>query len=364
MAPCFPPDVEGLGEFAHHLGNAFLKQYGIQSDFIIWRAQKEPEAAATFTSHQVQRLSQQNKRMLVQALDARLRQYPSPTLLLHYTSYSYSGEGLAWWLPDVLRRFKSQGGRVVCFFHELYAKKRFPSKTWLGSWLQKRIFRQIVALSDAAITSNQGYLEEIKSCNQRAIPLVLAGIGSNIGELTTTKPFTARSRRLVIFGLWITRLLLYERHMEGIKKLAKTLEIDEIADVGNIDEHVPMLYQAKSELGAQMKIYGRLPASKISELLADSLVGIANYNYSLRSKSGVVAAYQSHGLPCVLFPSVDEISTGELSDDCLSSDQIFRTPKDEIMELLQKASAAGFADYQASRSFESVARKIEPLLWA
>jgi hypothetical protein len=152
--------------------------------------------------------------------------------------------------------------------------------------------------------------------------------------------------------------------MHGIKKLVELLQIDEIADVGNIDDPAPMLKQAKSELGERMKIYGRLPASEISALLTDSMVGVANYNYSLRSKSGVVAAYQAHGVPCVLFPSLDESSTGTFSDECLSAAQVFTAPQTELFELLKKASASGFADYQKNRSFDAVAKKIEPVLWS
>jgi hypothetical protein len=234
----------------------------------------------------------------------------------------------------------------------------------MGSWLQKRIFRQILALSDSAITSNEGYFKEIATFNQHKCSLLLTAIGSNVGELSTNVPLAKRSRRLVIFGLWVTRLRLYERHMDGIKKLADLLQIDEIADVGNIDDPAPMLKQAKNELGDRMKIYGRLPASEISLLMADSVVGVANYNYALRSKSGVVAAYQAHGVPCVLFSPIGETSIGLLSGECLSASQVIATPQTELFELLAKASEAGFADYQTNRSFDAVAKKIAPVLWS
>lgn len=364
VTPQFPPDVDGLGEFALHLGNALLKQSGILSEFIVWRSAQDSNSATIAGPHRIERLTEQSRDMFDKTLESKVKNSTAPVLLLHYTSYSYSKEGLPWWLPGVLHRFKASGGRVVCFFHELYAKGRFPNKTWMGSWLQKRIFRQILALSDAAITSNEGYLEEIRSNNTKHCPLVLTAIGSNVGELNALVPLATRSRRLVIFGLWVTRLRLYERHMEVIKKLVELLQIDEIADVGNIDDPAPMLKQAKSELGERMKIYGRLPASELSALLADSMVGIANYNYSLRSKSGVVAAYQAHGVPCVLFPPIGEISVGQLSDECLSAAQVFATPQSYLFELLERTSEAGFDDYQKNRSFDSVAKKIEPVLCA
>ena len=249
VAPYFPPDVDGLGEFALHLGDALLQQSGIQSDFIIWKTQKDSGTATNNTLYRVERINEPNRFALRQALDARLRQFCVPTLLLHYTSYSYSKEGLPWWLPNVLHRFKARGGRVVVFFHELYAKGRFPSKTWLSSWLQKRIFHKLLAMSDAAITSNEGYLEEIQAHTNSNCALMLAGIGSNVGELSAITPLEKRSRRLVIFGLWVTRLRLYERHMTQLIELAERLEINEIADVGNIDDPAPMLAQVKNKLG-------------------------------------------------------------------------------------------------------------------
>ena len=362
VAPQFPPDVDGLGEFALHLGNALLKQYGIVSDFIIWKTQKDSDTETIAKPHRVERLREQNRNAFRQALESRLHDSTAPVLLLHYTSYSYSKEGLPWWLPGVLRGFKARGGRVVCFFHELYAKGRFPNKTWMGSWLQKRTFQQILALSDAAITSNEGYFEEIRRNNNQNCPLVLTAIGSNVGELSEIVPLAKRSRRLVIFGLWVTRLRLYERHMDGIKKLVELLQIEEIADVGNIDDPAPMLMQAKSALGDRMKIYGRLPANKISALLADSLAGVANYNYSLRSKSGVVAAFQAHGVPCVLFSPVDESSTGPLTNECLSAAQVFATQQSELLGLLKNASETGFDNYHRKRSFDAIAKKLEPVL--
>lgn len=363
VTPRFPPDVDGLGEFALLLGNALLKKSGHVSDFIIWKSAKDSNSEVIEKPHGVERLSEQSRNALNHALEQHLGSSIAPVLLLHYTSYSYSKEGLPYWLPGVLRNFKARGGRVVCFFHELYAKGRFPNKTWMGSWLQKTIFQKILLLCDAAITSNEDYYNEIAAFNYHNCPLLLTAIGSNVGELNVLIPLVKRSRRLVIFGLWVTRLRLYEQHMDGIKKLAELLQIDEIADIGNIDDPAPMLKQANSELGDRMKIYGRMRASEISALLADSVVGVANYNYSLRSKSGVVAAYQAHGMPCVLFPPVGETSTGPLSDECLSAVQVFATPQTKLLELLERTSEAGFNYYQNNRSFDSIAIKVEPLLW-
>jgi hypothetical protein len=362
IVPRFPPDIDGLGEFALHLGDALMKRTGVISDFVVWKAAMDSNSGVFRTTHGVERLQSASGEMLSAALDSRAISAESSILLLHYTSYSYSKEGLPWWLPGVLRRYKSRGGRVVSFFHELYAKGRFPNKTWMGSWLQKRIFKEILHLSDAAVTSNEGYLEEMQRTNLHNIPLVLAGIGSNVGELVASVPIEKRKRRLAIFGLWATRMRLYERHLDGIRALVEKLEVEEIADIGSIDGSPPLLMRAKNVLGERMKIYGQLPAEEISALLADSFVGIANYSYSLRLKSGVVAAYQAHGVPAVLFPPLGQTEPGTLSEECLTNTQIFETPQQELFELLTKSSRAGFTDYQLNRSYGAVASRVEPLL--
>jgi hypothetical protein len=267
------------------------------------------------------------------------------------------------WLPGTLRRFKLQGGRVVCFFHELYAKGRFPNKTWMGSWLQKKIFKEILTLSDAAITSNAGYLEQMKRYNSHPCPLALAGIGSNVGQLQTPKPLAERANRMAIFGLWASRMRLYEQHMGAIRELADKLHVDEIADIGSIDDGATaLLNQASAALGKKFKIYGRLPASEISALLAESLAGIANYDYLLRQKSGIVAAYQAHGVPCILFNPQGQAVTQPLMDDCLTALQVVTAEDTALAGLLQKFSQAGFEEYRQNRSYEAVVQKIGALL--
>ena len=361
IVPRFPPAIDGLGDFALHLGDALWNATGKPSNYIVWR-REEPGAPYQLGPHSIHPLAQTKPSELASQINSLLPTDSPATLLLHFTSYSYSTEGLAVWLPGLLRRVKPQGCRLVTFFHELYARGRFPNKTWMGSWLQKRIFQQLLELSDAAATSNAAYFEEMKVYAPLK-PVVLTGIGSNVGEPENSVAWEKRKRRLVVFGLPATRARFYQQHLVAMQELRGKLALDEIADVGGADGFESTIGHAGGALGPVFRRYGILPQEKVSALLADSLAGVVNYRFDLRFKSGIVAAYQAHALPTILFTPRGLEGEFETAADVLRAEQILEAGVVQSMQLLATCAQRGFEHYKEHRSFKTTAEKLAPLLF-
>jgi len=367
LVPRFRPDVDGVGECALNLGDAFLKGYGIPSDFIAYNPPR-PESTLQVPDpfpHTLQRLRGGLAEPLNRTIEALIAgSSEPPVLLLHYVSYGYSRNGIPWWLNGVVDRFREKGGRPVGLFHELFATGKFPSRTFFTSWLQRRIFRRLLAQSEAAFTSNEAFLEQIASDNKRHRPVGLIGICSNVGEPEYPRPLASRRRRMAIFGQFLTRKSVYSRYLPMLQKVTDHLEIEEIADIGPVDEPDWMDQNVYRPLGSLVHGYGTLTAAATSALLEDSILGVLPYRYALRWKSGIFAAYQAHAMAILLFPHhKDEVEPEprERGDWCYSADQLLALALGSL-DAMQSSATAGHQHYQRFRSSRLMAATILPIL--
>ena len=375
LTPRFRPDVDGLGECALSLADALEQFHGVRSHFVVanpLRPEQELDAPAE-GPHTITRLAAPGATALNRELDRLLAESAMPpVLLLHYVGYGYSREGIPFWLLGCLDRFRGRGGRVATLFHELYAHGSFPSKTFFASALQRRIFRRLLALSDAAFTSNEVFLAQMKAADragdQARRPVSLIGICSNVGEPERPRPFAERKRRLAVFGRFATRRHLYQRHGAALLAVARHLGIEEIADIGPVEDAEWMESNVGVRFGALLRIYGALPAAEVSVLLDDSMVGAVSNPYSLAGKSGVVAAYQAHAVGVLLFPYGDEVEPRELADSAggwaLSTEELLAQPAGShaLRERMAQAAAAGHRHYRHFRSARAMAETLLPAL--
>jgi hypothetical protein len=362
--PRFRPDADGVGDCALHLGEALWKGYNIASDFLVYQP-AGPEAVLDTPSsfpHTVTRLDGNGATALNQALD-RLRSTSAPLLplLIHYVSYGYAPGGVVSWLPATVEHFRGQGGRVYTLFHELYAVSRFPSKTFFTSWAQRRVFRRMLSLSDAAFASSEGSLEQMKRENHTHRPVAMIGICSNVGEPDQPPPLAERKRRIAVFGQFYTRKRVYERHLPALLRVARQFDVEEIADIGLVQEPAWMQDRVYGPSHNLVRGYGRLPVAETSALLADSILGVLAYPYDLRWKSGVFAAYQAHAQAILLFPYEGEAQSLDADCWCFSADQLLSLPPNAL-NTLQTAATSGHNHYQRFRSSRSMAETLFPVL--
>lgn len=372
----FRPEADGVGETALRLADVLWRDHGLPSDFLVYNppsGDRVLEIPERFP-HTVENLNRADAGSIAEVFDRRMAASARPSvLLLHYASYGYSPQGTPFWLAGFLERYVRRGGHLLTLFHELYALPRFPSKTFFTSGIQRRIYRRILAASEAAFTSNEDFLQTMRRDNRTGRPVSLIGICSSAGEPEQPGPLAARTRRMAIFGRFGTRKRLYELHLPALKRIAKHLAIDEIADIGSVDDAAWLEEKMLRPLGPMAHSYGALTVEAASRLLEDSVVGALSYPYALRGKSSVFAAYQAHAMAILLLPLEAQTSPGEDTEETREPGSWTLTPEEllefpagspALAERLQQAASQAFEHYGRHRSSRAMAAIVLPALQA
>lgn len=306
VVPRLPPAVDGLGDYAIALARELREKHAIVTLFLVC----DPKwvGAATIEDFQVLKLEDRSKRSFMNILE----DLPVDRILLHYVGYGYAKRGCPTWLAlgidGWLRNKKSRS--IVTFLHEIYADGPIWTSPFWTSWLQKWIARKIIRRSRICATNSEKYSAIIQKFsngihqNVKCLPVF-----SNIGEPEIHSEFDVRRSRMIVFGGRGQREKVYETHREKLQQIIDEFRIKEVIDIG------PALGVAIPEIfGANVKCLGVLPASAVSELLLTSKIGLVSYPENLLTKSGIFAAYCSHGLiPIVL--SSDTVLARELNQD-------------------------------------------------
>jgi hypothetical protein len=290
IVPTFPPAVSGVGDYALLLATELRREFDIQTQFIVgnpdWQGANEVNGFA------VSKLAERTAKSLQQLLHQRAND--KTPVLLHYAGYGYQKRGCPYWLVKGLETWRqpSDGRRLVTMFHELYAcGSPWTSSFWLSP-LQKKLVARLARLSDKCLTSLKQYADEMIEIEPASQTRLLnLPVFSTFGEPQTVKPLCERRRRLVVIGHHGRRALMYERSFGQLNSICERLEIEEMLDVGE-----PVGFEIANRVKVPLKICGVLPASEISKLLQDSIVGIFDYPAGMLGKSTVFAAYASHKL--------------------------------------------------------------------
>ncbi len=362
----FRPDVDGVGEAALNLGNALCREYGIRGGFLVYNPPR-PEFVIAIDEdfpYMLERVSGTGAGPVNSSLDRMAASASTaPVLLLHYVPYGFSTQGTPVWLPGCLERFTRRGGRLITLFHELYALPGIFSRTLFTSWVQRRIFQRVLAASEFAFTSSEDFLSLIGKQYRGGHPARLIGICSNAGEPEHPRHLDERTRRLAVFGRFVTRRKLYANHLDSLERVVRHLGIEEVADIGPIEDAAWLEAHVARRLGRRLKRYGTLNVAAASQLLEDSVVGALAYPYLLRGKSGIFAAYQAHAMAILLFPADESREPGSWP---LSAGEVLALPPQSsaLRDRLQAAACAGHEHYVRNRSAHAMAETLLPALRA
>jgi hypothetical protein len=292
IAPQYPPAINGLGDYAARLGQG-LTDAGYTVHYA-GLSQPTPVSVHPYWPLQA------NGTHLLQIV----QQQQIHTVILNYSGYGYQRRGVPLWLVTALTEVKRAGIRIIIFFHELYANgPLWTSAFWLHP-LQKKIFRQLLALANHAFTSNSVWYHIL--LKERQLPVAHIqniGIFSNIPEPTQFVPWQNRKSILVIFGGSGLRAHTYAAIEQN--NLLDKIEVEAIWDIGP-----PLPNSVWDKLTVPVKAWGILPAEEVSHLLSQVRYGALCYRDDLLGKSGIMAAYTAHAV-CVWNGTTFNDATGE-----------------------------------------------------
>lgn len=289
IVPRLPPIIDGVGDYALHIARQLRKDFGIETHFIVgdptWAGAKVIEG---FPVSQVTVRSAANLSRLL------LKYSHSAIVLLHYVGHGYAKRGCPFWLVESLEHWRNNvvNARLVSMFHELYAVgPRWTSDFWLSP-LQQNLAARLAWLSDRCLTSVQEYAEILYKLSRGKQTLTTTlPVFSNIGEPEKVPPLSKRQRRLVVFGQCGSKLRVYRESLAELCQACQLLEIEEIWDIG------PSIgLNLASVGGVPIVNIGERLASEVSDILLNSMAGFFNYGVNRLAKSGIFAAYCSHGL--------------------------------------------------------------------
>ncbi|MGK7924877.1 MAG: glycosyltransferase [Spirulina sp.] len=288
VVPNLPPSIGGIGDYALNLARQLRQDCQIVTHFIVgnpqWSGSRE---TAEFP---VTRLDKRSVCSLLNALDRNL------PIFLNYEGYGYAKRGYPLWLIEGLKQWRKEATNpLVTMFHEIYPYQHGPpwtSSFWLSPW-QKKLAARLLNMSDRAMTSKQSYaalLQQLSDDRDREV-LVLP-VFCNIGEPQDILPLKQRRRRMIVFGHYNSRTLVYRDNLPVLERACQALEIREVYDIG-----VPTGLQLPPVNGIAVKEIGVAPAEKIGELMLDAIAGFISFiSPDYLAKSTVFASYCAHGL--------------------------------------------------------------------
>jgi hypothetical protein len=298
IVPRLPPAIDGVGDYALVVADQMRKQFSIETRFIIvdslWQG---PQWINGFSVSAIPRRSSSGLHKML---------HDAEVVIVNYANYGFDRWGCPAWLTQGLKTWKERNpsGRLVTMFHEVHQNVVGPP--WKHSfWLipyQKKIAGHLLDLSDAVMTNNMAYSHRLASLSRTSIdrPEFLA-INSCVGEPKIGLPLSQRRRQIVIFGQQ-RRINAYRHSADLLNQLCEKLAIEQIIDIG------PSLKQDLPLLNVPIIQLGELEADEISNILAESAIGMINYANDALIKSSVFAAYCAHGvLPIVHMAEVSSM---------------------------------------------------------
>lgn len=230
-------------------------------------------------------------------LDAPVRELSTQTdtrgwsgdlLLLHFSGYGYHKRGVPAWLLKELAGLRERFRVFGVVFHELYASgPPWRSAFWL-SGMQRRIARDLAGQADFWLANRELAGNWLRAQAPTA-PYRVLPVFSNVGEPQPGEH--ERDASIVVFGSAGMRAPAYAWNDGEIFRFARRhgLRIDDIG--------APLQDATLSGRLAQegVRVRGMLPADQVSRALTQARHGVLAYPADYVGKSGIFAAYASHG---------------------------------------------------------------------
>lgn len=189
-------------------------------------------------------------------------------------------------------------------FHEIHPLWEMPARRRLKLQVQRfhprqpgpfGAARRFAQLADAVVTNTRAFHEVLTRWTGGQVDLLPCF--SNLGEPISVSPLVDRAPRLVVFGSPGTRERLFGSiDASALARVVSAFGIDEIHEIGEPHGGV-----APDLPGVTWVRPGVLSTADVSRLMLDARAGLLDYSHhpGTLGKSGVLAAYASHGVVTV-----------------------------------------------------------------
>lgn len=304
IAPSLRPEICGVGDYATTVGARMQQmQPGLECHFI---------AAGYRSAEQSQTAVSPEWFWSLVKRQVELSQPGDVSIILHYSGYGYSADGTPVWLADALcnRPPFAKQIQIVTFFHELYATGWPWRRAFWSSHRQRDVAKRIAQESDDLFTNRResaDWLEKITGRERGSV--VHLPVPSNVGEPDEVSGVFDRPPQAILFGGGkVKQPFLRGSGALATARICKTLEIGNIVDVGSQIDFDRKPFTNESIEITQM---GFLDSQEVSRCLLQSRIGFIDYNPRFITKSGVLAAFASHGVAVIgsrpILNAIDEL---------------------------------------------------------
>ncbi|MCS3953193.1 hypothetical protein [Salinibacter ruber] len=305
IAPELPPTVGGVADYAAILSRRLVEvSKGAVQPVLVHAGNQVTDAIDV--EFPVRDLSGQCSAAALAETIERLADEAgeSAVVLLEYSGYGYATRGAPLWLLRGLRKACGNGGvPLTTIFHELYAMGPPWTSAFWASPLQRFVTARLARISAGIVTNRPSAVSWLQRYRvSEGIPVKVQPVFSNVGEPEVLPGFEKRSRQAVVFGGGGRKSLVYHEHQNVLQEFVDREGFSTILDIGPTVDSVPSEESWSRPLGI-------LSEDEISDQLSNVSLGLLSYPGSRLGKSGVAAAFASHGVPFLLFD--EETSPGD-----------------------------------------------------
>lgn len=300
ITPKLPPAIDGIGDYALELAEGLSKSYGISTHFLTLKQQTHHQQTSHFAASEIP----------AQTCQAFLESLPKDIdkIILHYSDFPYDQKyaSPSWLLKGLTSAKQQRKIKLILMFHEFPFAPTLSKKLYLFPF-QSRVAWQLAEIADVVFTNNSVFKNALEKRLRH--PVFSIPVFSNVGEPLVVPPLEQRIRRLLVFGTPARRARIYQKSFDFLVKVCQTLQIEEIYDLG---DSLTLNVEIDRVRLVEM---GRLSAAKISELMLNSLAGIAYSNDNKKlAKSGVFASYCAHGLVPIITCGESAVADGIIAN--------------------------------------------------
>jgi len=303
ILPRLPPAVCGVGDYALNLASALKRHHQVKTQFLCaGTASPEPAPELPFPSERLPSLTASS---LSKWLIHHHTEFDA--VLLHVSIYGYHKRALPFWLDRGLAQAQIgfAGSPLISMFHELYASGPPTSSAFWLRPFQKAVVRRIARRSTHLRTNRAQYADWLSdlSGHPRSSIQVLP-VFSNLGEPSAVSNVSSRPPAMAMYTWGIHDGRTLPHAVDAAAALCRRFNLTTLHLIGRGSDQIPPLN------GINLKPYGYLPASSISEILSQSQMAYCPYNPEYLGKSTLLSSFAAHGLAIITTGKTPELPDG------------------------------------------------------